>query len=122
MNKLTKMARQLLQIEEDLHFRFDYSNGERPKADDFELYYFEQTWSDTSCGFGGIAGQAMTTENTYVFIPVGVNQKCFVYFGGRFAYAVDIGDEFWNDIQRRNMAPVYQKGKYLTTTRKDNDQ
>lgn len=113
MNKLTKMARQLLRIEEDLPFRFDCSNGERPKVDDFELYYFEQTWGDTSRGFGGMAGQAITTENTYVFIPIVVKQKCFVYFDERFAYAVDFGDEFWNDIQRRNMAPVYQRGKYF---------
>lgn len=27
MSKLTKMARQLLQIDEDLPFRFDYSGG-----------------------------------------------------------------------------------------------
>ncbi len=113
MNKLTKMAKQLLQIEEDVWFRFDYSNGECPKIDDFKLYYFEQTWGDTSCGFGGIAGQAITTENTYVFIPIGVNQKCFVYFGERFAYAADATEEFWNDVKSRNMTPVYQKGRYL---------
>lgn len=113
MNKLTKMAKQLFQIEEDLPFRFDYSNGERPKVDDFELYCFEQTWGDTSCGFGGMAGQAITTANTYIFIPIGINQKCFVYFRDRFAYAVDMSDEFWNDVQRRNMAPIWKMKKYM---------
>lgn len=59
MSKLTKMTRQLLQIDEDLPFRFDYSGGERPTINDFEIYVFAQTREDTSCGFGGIAGQAI---------------------------------------------------------------
>ena len=112
MNKLTKMAGQLLQIDEDLPFRFDYSNGERPNVSDFKVHIFEQTWGDTSCGFGGIAGQAMTTENTYVFVPIGVNQKCFVYFGSRFAYAADPIQEFWDDLKHKQMVAVWQKGKY----------
>jgi len=110
-NKLTTMARQLLQIEEDLPFRFDYTK-ERATVDDFTIYSFEQVWGDTSCGFGGIAGQAITKETTYVFVPCGVNQKCFVYFGGRFAYAADPIEEFWNDLNCENMAPVYKKGRY----------
>ena len=112
MNKLTKMARQLLQIDEDLPFRFDYSNGERPNVSDFEVRIFEQTWGDTSCGFGGMAGQAMTTENTYVFVPIGVNQKCFVYFGSRFAYAVDPTQEFWDVLKHEQMGADWQEGQY----------
>lgn len=48
MSKITKMARQLLQIDADLPFRFDYSGGERPTTNDFEIYVFAQTWVDTS--------------------------------------------------------------------------
>ena len=113
MNKLTKMARQLLQIEEDLPFRFDYSKGEHQTVNDFEIHIFQQTWGDTSCGFGGMAGQSMTTENTYVFIPVNVNQKCFVYFGSRFAYTADPVQEFWDDLEHEQMVAVWKKGKYV---------
>ena len=113
MSKLTKMAMQLLQIDEDLPFRLDYSTGERPTINDFEIHTFEQIWGDTSCGFGGMAGQTITAANTYVFVPVSVNQKCFVYFGSRFAYAADPVPEFFNDLKCTHMAPVYQKAKYL---------
>ena len=78
-NKLTEMAREILSIEADLPYRLDYSNKSHPTVNDFELHTFEQTWGSTALGFGGIGGQAMTTARTYVFIPIGINQKCFVY-------------------------------------------
>ena len=30
----------------------------RPQEYDVQVHHFEQTWSDTSLGFGGVAGQA----------------------------------------------------------------
>lgn len=83
-----------------------------PTLDDFELHTFEQTWGSTALGFGGVGGQAMTTAITYVFIPIGVNQKCFVYFAGRFAYAVDYSEKFMKDVLGCNVASVYESGKY----------
>ena len=111
-NKLTKMAREILNIEADLPYRFDYSDKSNPTLDDFELYTFEQTWGSTALGFGGIGGQMMTSATTYVFIPMSVNQKCFVYFAGRFAYAVDYSEKFMKDVLDCNMASVYESGKY----------
>lgn len=104
-NKLTNMAKELLIIESDLPYRFDYSE-ERPTVDNFELFTFEQLWPDTSCGFGGIAGQAFTSARTYIFIPVIGNQKCFVYIGSKFAYKVDCCNNLRKDIAAKNIASV----------------
>ena len=111
-NKLTEMAREILSIEADLPFRFDYSDNSHPTVNDFELHTFEQTWGSTALGFGGVGGQAMTSARTYVFIPITCNQKCFVYFGGRFAYAVDYSEKFMEDVYNENMESVAMAGKY----------
>ena len=111
-NNLTEMAREILAIEADLPYRFDYSDKSRPTVNDFELHTFEQTWGSTALGFGGIGGQAMTSARTYVFIPMSINQKCFVYFAGRFAYAVDYSEKFMKDVLGGNVAAVYEFGKY----------
>lgn len=115
-NKLTQMAREILSIEEDLPFRFDYSEKQRPTLDNFELYTFEQVWGSTALGFGGIGGQAMTSARTYVFVPINCNQKCFVYFAGRFAYKADYSQEFMDDVLRGNMESVSRAGKYNLKT------
>ena len=111
-NNLTEMAREILAIESDLPHRFHYSDKSHSTVNDFELHTFEQTWGSTALGFGGIGGQAMTSARTYVFIPMSINQKCFVYFAGRFAYAVDYSEKFMKDVLGGNMAAVYESGKY----------
>ena len=111
-NRRTRMAMNILGIEADLPYRFDYSDNSNPTLDDFELYTFEQTWGSTALGFGGIGGQMITSATTYVFIPMSVNQKCFVYFAGRFAYAVDYSEKFMKDVLDCNMASVAESGKY----------
>ena len=111
-NKLTEMARELLAIEADLPFRFKYKEKPYPTIDDFELYTFEQVWGSTALGFGGIGGQAMTSARTYVFIPITCNQKCFVYFAGRFAYAVDYSEKFMGDVIAGNMKSVAMSNEY----------
>ena len=111
-NKLTQMAREILFIEADFSFRLDYNETPRPTIDDFELHTFEQTWGSTALGFGGMGGQAMTTVRTYVFIPTNCNQKCFVYFAGRFAYAVPYSDTFIEDMRNETMASVAMSGRY----------
>lgn len=93
-------------------FRFTYSNKPYSTIDDFELYTFEQVWGSTALGFGGIGGQAMTSARTYVFVPQSCDEKCFVYFTDRFAYAVPYCDELANDIRSEHMASVAQSGKY----------
>ena len=112
-NKLTQMAREILSIEADLPYRFDYNVNPHPTLDDFDLYTFEQMWGSTALGFGGIGGSAMTSARTYVFVPVSCNQKCFVYFAGRFAYAVNYSEKFMEDVRKGNMESVTKAGKYV---------
>lgn len=112
-NKLTKMAREILCIESDLPFRFNYQAQTCPTIDDFSIYTFEQLWGSTALGFGGMGGQAITPARTYVFVPNdNIDQKCFVYFGGRFAYAVDYSETLMEDVHSGNMASVSGSGKY----------
>lgn len=113
-NKLTRMAKQLLNIEEDLPCRFDYARDRHAHIDNFDVYVFEQTWGSTALGFGGIGGQAMTAENTYVFIPLNCDQPCFVYFGSRFAYKVEYSDIFMNDVRSGHVESVSRSGKYTS--------
>lgn len=121
-NKLTKMAKELLEIESDLPFRFDYEADKRVSIDDFELHTFKQTWGSTALGFGGIGGQAITEANTYVFIPLVDNQKCLVYFGGRFAYKADYCEAFVEDMLKGQLEPVYRAGKYTFKKEDTNEQ
>ena len=112
-NQLTKMARELLSIEADLPFRFNYDGSVRPQIDDFDVYLFEQTWGSTALGFGGIGGQAMTSARTYVFIPQDIEkQMCHVYFGSGFAYSVPYCEALWNDVKANRMEPCSRCGKY----------
>ncbi len=72
----------------------------RPYEDDVEIYAFAQSWSDTSLGFGGVAGQAFTSAYTTVVTD---HRVAFVYIGGRRAYAVEVTAEFMDDVYRANV-------------------
>jgi len=111
-NKLTTMALEILEIESDITFRFDRTKDPHVTVDDFTMYTFEQIWGSTALGFGGVGGQAMTSARTYVFIPEYVNQKCFVYFAGRFAYSVEYSQTFMDDVLAENMASIAHSWKY----------
>lgn len=119
-NKLVNVARELLNINDDISFRFDYTKDDQKlTVDDFELFMFEQTWGSTSLGFGGIGGAAMTTANTYVFVPVTCNQNCYVYFGSRYAYQAEYNNEtFREDLRNRRMKPCWASLKYVTKENK----
>lgn len=115
-NKITDTALDLLMIEKDILSRIDYSKENkhfRVSVDDFAMNIFEQTWGSTALGFDGIGGQAMTTANTYVFIPVTCHQNCFVYFDGRFAYQVPWSVSFMTDVKNHSMKSVNQSRLYL---------
>lgn len=111
-NKLVRMAREILAIEDDLPYRFNSDKKPYPTLEDFEIYTFEQVWGSTTLGFSGIGGQAITGARTYVFVPTSCNERCFVYFGGRFAYAVPYSDIFMADVAAGRMASVAMSGKY----------
>lgn len=110
-NKLTRIAQEVLNIESDLPYRLDYSKKPYPSIDDFDMYTFEQVWGDTTIGFSGVGGQVMTSARTYVFIPQ-IEEQCYVYFAGRFAYAVPYSQTLMTDIKAANMTSVAGKGKY----------
>ena len=109
MTNLTSMAKELLIINEDITWRF---RGLNYRA--YDLYTFEQEWPDTSCGFGGVAGQAFTSCNVYAFVPnnnscMVVNDvlaKVIVYIGSRFAYAVPKSEYIMEDINAKNIRSV----------------
>lgn len=108
-NKITKMARELLMINEDFPFRLG-ADARRISVDGFEIYTFTQAWGSTALGFDGIGGQTITEANTYVLEPVAPNapdyKTCHVYFAGRYAYSVPYGTQFCVDLVSQNMAPV----------------
>ena len=115
-NKLTDLAIEVLLVEKDIPFRIDYSKEDplyRFNINDFSVYIFEQTWGSTALGFDGMGGQAMTTANTIVLIPINNNQDCFVYFAGRFAYSVPYSDIFGNDVMNYSVVGVNQISKYI---------
>lgn len=123
-NKFTDTALDLLLIEKDILYRMDYSKEDkhfRISVDDFAMYIFEQTWGSTALGFGGIGGQAMTTANTYVFVPVTCHQNCFVYFDGRFAYQVPCSKSFMEDVRNHSMKSVNQSRLYIEEAYSNND-
>lgn len=123
-NKFTDTALDLLMIEKDILSRIDYSKENkhfRVSVDDFAMNIFEQTWESTALGFGGIGGSAMTTANTYVFIPVACHQNCFVYFDGRFAYQVPYSKSFMEDVKNQSMKSVNQSRLYIKEANSNNE-
>ena len=67
-----------------------------------ELYMWPQTWSDASCGSGGLSCQAITSAPTLAVVgPIG--DVC-IYHGPEFAYYLEHPSElFWKDLDNRNL-------------------
>ena len=107
---LTQMAIELLQINDDFGRRL--MSPRRHTISDFELYTFNQVWGNTSGGFEGIGGCAITTQRTYVFVPKGCAENCLVYFGGRYAYSVPYSEAFMSDVVNSCVAGLSSKNKY----------
>jgi hypothetical protein len=105
---LVKMARELLEIENDWQ-RHGWFAEEK-----YELITFKQIWSDTSGGFQAIVVQdALTTQQTYILFSCNKDNPHLVYFDGRFAYMVEYGDEtFEEDVNSQTVA-----GKHDALTR-----
>lgn len=67
-----------------------------------EIYAWPQMWTDTGCGFGKVAGQAITTATTLVV--VGPMRDACVYHNGKFAYkVVQTNEAFWAGVDKRNL-------------------
>jgi len=70
--------------------------------DECEVFVWPQTWSDASCGFGGLCIQMITTRSTVVVI--GPTGDACVYHGGKLAYKVDsIDEKFREAIDNKNL-------------------
>jgi len=93
-----KMAKQLIEIYQDINRRLPCS--------DYQIHSFDQIWGSTALGFGGVGGSMMTTETTYVLIPDTIQDRAFVYFGGRFAYVAVVNDRFIEDLEKHDMKSV----------------
>ena len=115
---LRDMAIEILSIDREFYFHMNqesYKKGMRQS--DYDLYTFEQLWGNTSGGFEGIGGSAMTTQRTYVFVPQHqLDEICLVFFGGRFAYKVPYSREFIDDVINQRVEGKSRSGKYLKTT------
>lgn len=80
---------------------------------DFEMYMFPQTWGDTSLGFGGIGGQAITSAYTTVVID-NTSGWCGVFFDEGLAYTIHNPNEnFFEDLKKWSMKSVSKKGYYI---------
>ena len=73
----------------------------RPHRTDVEVTVFSQSWSDTSLGFGGVAGQAFT--NAYTTVIISEHRIAAVYIGSQLAYLCEVTQEFMEDVRNRNM-------------------
>lgn len=71
---------------------------------DFAWECWQQTWPDTSCGFGGIAGQAFTNACTVVVHDPESEAK-LVYHRGAFAYRVERPSDKFADLYARRALP-----------------
>jgi hypothetical protein len=54
------------------------------------LHVFSETWGSTSLGFNSIGAAAITTALTVIVV---VQSKAYVYWGGQYAYNLDLTDK-----------------------------
>ena len=52
----------------------------------------------------------MTVARTYVLVPVSCDEKCLVYFGSRFAYAIPYSKIFIKDVRRGQLSLCIRRG------------
>lgn len=89
----------------------EYTKSKYPP--EFELYMFPQVWGDTSLGFGGIGGQAMTSAYTTVVID-NYAGWCGVFFEEGLAYTIlNPNQLFYEDLHNGQMECISKQGKYI---------
>lgn len=88
--------------EESDEFWQDFNGRFRIAKDEVLWYAWPQNWGDTTCGFGGIGLQAVTSAQTIVVEMTPLNEM-FVYHAGRFAYNVPASDRFWDRVRRMRL-------------------
>ena len=91
---LVDIARDLLNMDGMVKM---YSNYLK---DNYKIKMFPQFWGNTSGGFEGIGGSAITKQMTYVIHD---DTLAFVFFAGRFAYKIKINSNFKEDLKNENL-------------------
>lgn len=109
---LVAIARELLAIHEE--FPYHLINAKNHSIADFEMETFVQMWGNTSGGFESMGGCAMTSQRTFVFLPVVDGEACQVYFGGAYAYSVPLTDMFLNDVRNRSIKGQKHRSVYFS--------
>lgn len=95
-NNIYELASQLVRVGAN-------AGAEKVPIFEAEIYSIhKQMWADTSCGFGGMAGQAITNALTIV---IEKNEHEFwVFHGGQLAYKIKNPNKFFfQDIASRQL-------------------
>ena len=91
----------------------------RPYDYEVEVVQFQQTWSSTALGFGGIGGQAFTSAYTTIVI---LDKYCAVFYAGGYAYTVENTEVFWNDVKEHRVESIQDaKSKYKVINDRNNE-
>lgn len=78
----------------------------------FSIHTFPQIWGNTTLGFGGVGGDAMTTAYTTVLEDI-VTGVVFVYFDITYAYTIyKPNSRFFNALHNKKLASVIESGRY----------
>lgn len=60
---------------------------------EINFHYVAQMWSNTSCGWQGIGGSAMTNSYTLIIENKFYN-LAYIYYGGKLAYICEMDDKY----------------------------
>jgi hypothetical protein len=85
-------------------FRALYGKNFRIFPGDLGVVMFPQMWGDTSCGFGGMAGQGFSSAYTVVLTDENAG-IIFVYINSRFAYLVTRPSDYFHECMREQRFP-----------------
>jgi len=109
LDKVIEDAVQRYQTAPELaQFRALYGKNFRIFPSDFYVVMFPQSWGDTSCGFGGMGGQAITTAPTVVLTDENAG-VIFVYINFRFAYLVTRPSDYFRECMEKQRFPGASK-------------
>lgn len=107
MNELSlvRVAKELLTIQENFPFYV------RRDMREFSLDIFTQVWGSSSGGLSGVGCSVMTPMQTYVLSSL-TDNRCYVFFGGRYAYYVEADDAFREDLKNRDLKGCWECSRY----------
>lgn len=76
----------------------------KPTFNDILWYSWPQQWGNTSCGFEGYGGQAMTTAQT-IAVKDQETGAFAIYHAGRFAYSVKNPSDEFHELMKEHYLP-----------------